>query len=399
MTINAEQLVKSIHDLREIVETKGKDSAEAKEMIEKVAARQDQLEAENQKALASLAQKEKEEKEVTDKLTLLEKQLSRMGTGEAKKLGYKDSPHYKAFNAYLRTPKDGHLPDETKSYIQTNIDPQGGYLVPQELSNELLKNIIEISPVRAYARVRQTSTGTLTIPLRTDTIPTTTPTAQATAQASPTTSTYQNFQIPANKMVSQVGISMESMQDPIFDMEQEMREDVEISINKQEGYQFIKGSGASSEAQGIMTASGVTSNESENSGTITFDDMINLTNIKTGYKLVYAFNRTTKLFLQTLKDNMGRYYWNPEVANGSAVTINGLSYIIMQDMDDIASGAYPVVCGDFFQGYTIADKPGMTIVRDDVTQALQGITLFTFTRRTGGNVVKPEAFLKLQVKA
>jgi HK97 family phage major capsid protein len=399
MTTNVENLVKSIHDLREIVETKGKDSAEAKEMIAKVAERQDQLEAENQKALASLAQKEKEEKEINDKLEVLEKQLSRMGAGEAKKASYKDSPSYKAFNALLRTPKDAHLPDETKSYIQTNIDPQGGYLVPQELSNELLKNIIEISPVRAYARVRQTSTGTLTIALRNDTIPTTTPTAQATAQASATTSSYQTFAIVANKMVSQVGITMEAMQDPLFDMEQEMRQDVEISINKQEGYQFIKGSGASSEAQGIMTASGVSSYESENSGTITFDDMINLANIKVGYKLVYAFNRDTKIFLQTLKDNMGRYYWNPEIANGAAVTINGFNYIIMQDMDDIAASAYPVVCGDFYQGYTLADKPGMSIIRDDVTQALQGITLFTFTRRTGGNVVKPEAFLKLQVKA
>jgi HK97 family phage major capsid protein len=55
------------------------------------------------------------------------------------------------------------------------------------------------------------------------------------------------------------------------------------------------------------------------------------------------------------------------------------------------SGAKPVVFGDLMRGYEIYDMMGMNVVRDDVTQAKNAITLWTFRRYLTGRVILPEA--------
>ena len=67
-------------------------------------------------------------------------------------------------------------------------------------------------------------------------------------------------------------------------------------------------------------------------------------------------------------------------------------------MPDIASGALPVIYGDFKRGYTITDRTGLVIIRDDLTQARQAIILLTFHKYTTGQVVLDEAFKALLIK-
>jgi HK97 family phage major capsid protein len=393
---DADEFMGALTELKSICVKNKDETDDLKEMKEKIITKLDALEEKNQKASTQIAEQANKEREFKERIEDLERQISRLPAQNGNKF-YKDTEEFKKFEEICRKGRpDGTI--EGKSYLRTNVDPDGGYLVPQDLSRELLKNIIEISPVRAYARVMTTSGRSLQIPLRT-TIPTSYPTAQGIAPSSNSIASYDLFEIPLNKITTPTAASIEMLQDSAWNMEDQIRQDIELSIAQQEGYQFVNGSAASSEAAGFIVDTNVTSVDSVSgtAGTICFDDLLNLTNIKVGYKLAYAFNRATRINLQTKKDNIGDYLWQPSIAGSAQMTFNGLPYIIMQDMPDIATDAYPVICGDFYQGYTIADKVGMIMIRDDVTQAQQGIVVFTFIRRVGGKVVKPECFLKAKV--
>ena len=50
--------------------------------------------------------------------------------------------------------------------LRTDAASAGGYLIPQVMDDTIKKNIIEISPVRAHARVRTLVSKSLDIPRR-----------------------------------------------------------------------------------------------------------------------------------------------------------------------------------------------------------------------------------------
>lgn len=83
----------------------------------------------------------------------------------------------------------------------------------------------------------------------------------------------------------------------------------------------------------------------------------------------------------------------------AAMTLNGLPYLVAEDMPDIASGSLSIALGDFQQGYTIVDRTAMTVVRDDLTQKRKSIVEFTFNRWNTGMVTLAEAIKVLQTKA
>ena len=56
--------------------------------------------------------------------------------------------------------------EEIKSLIVSD-DPRGGYLAPPQISTELITYLTQFSPVRAAARVGQTASPSVIIPVRT----------------------------------------------------------------------------------------------------------------------------------------------------------------------------------------------------------------------------------------
>ena len=84
-------------------------------------------------------------------------------------------------------------------------------------------------------------------------------------------------------------------------------------------------------------------------------------------------------------------------------TINGFPYVLMQDMpgqvaDVFVSDTFPVAFGDFLRGYTIVDRTGMNVVRDEFTMKRKAIIEFTLNRWNYGQVVLPEAITLLKIQ-
>ena len=73
--------------------------------------------------------------------------------------------------------------------------------------------------------------------------------------------------------------------------------------------------------------------------------------------------------------------------------------IIANSMLDSAAGDVAVAFGDFRRGYTIVDRTGMSLIRDEVTQKRKAVVEFTWNRWNTGKVTLEETIKLLRTKA
>jgi HK97 family phage major capsid protein len=395
--INKEVMV-AVKELRETVEKHGTASAEYKAQAEKMDGLFAEQEAKNQKIVADLAEERKAREDFADRVKELEAAVADATTRGSEK-NYKDTAEYKALQSFVQKGAAG-VDTELKASLRMDDSTQGGYLTSHELDTAIIKKITEISPVRSVARVRTVSKKTLELPSRQSI-----PTAQYEGeleQNTESTSTYGNETITAFRLSVTVPYSIDLLMDSNFDLESEIRSDVGEAFAKTEGNKFILGTGVK-QPEGFLVNTAVVANTATTagaSGVLAADDLISLTgDLKTGYNPMYAFNRRTLAEIRQFKGTNGQYLWQSGLAGGAPNTIAGDPYVIMEDMPDVAAGAKAVMYADFMRGYRIIDRTGMAIVRDEYTQARNAQILLTFHRWNSGQVVLPEAFKLLTIKA
>lgn len=391
----SELLIKTVQDLNEAVSTlrsnNEKKDSESKAVVDKIQEALAKHEEKNQDLLKKLQEKENAISEIEQKLISLTSSASYKSNDEQQQLEIKN---YEKFLANSFNPESG----AEKKYLRTDSAVAGGFFVPTVQLNEIIKNIVEISNLRPFARVRTMGAKTESIPVRTNTAP-----AYMTGEAQPSTNSqpkYGERNLEAKKMTYDYSISYELLQDSVVDMVAEMNREVAEQFALLEGQQFVNGSGAGNNMSGFMQDANIGFINSGDANAITFDSLIKITGeIKTGYNPVYAFNQRTLATLRALRDNPtnGRYIWESgNLGAGVPSTINGVPYVVMPDMPDIAAGTFPIIFGDF-KNYWIGDRKSLTVVRDEYTLANQGLVKFIFHRRGGGIVANPEAFKKLKI--
>jgi len=69
----------------------------------------------------------------------------------------------------------------------------------------------------------------------------------------------------------------------------------------------------------------------------------------------------------------------------------------MEDMPDIAANAFAIGFGDFARGYLIAERAGVTVLRDPYSA--KPYVLFYVTKRVGGGVQDFDAIKLLKFAA
>ena len=364
------------------------------EVMEKINVTLGAQEVKNQELVAELKTREGEQRELKEQIEALEGEVSRgtkTGTGQS----HKEMPEYKTLQLAL-CKGDRELDVEQKQLLRTDSDPSGGFLVPEEMDNQITKGITEISPVRSVARVRTIAGKTLNIPVRNRILE-----AEYEGEAETSTddtSTYKNETLTPFRLAVTVPITADLLMDAAFDMEAEIFQDASESFAQKEGRKFIIGSSVK-EPSGFIADLRVQAGARNASGgsTYTGDDLILLTgDLKTGYNPIYMLNRRELAFIRTLKGSDGHYLWQPGLNGVVANTLNGFNYSIAEDMPDKATDAFPIAFGDFFRGYTIVDRTGTRIIRDEVTRKKQAIVEFEVMRWNTGQVTLPEAIKLLK---
>lgn len=346
-------------------------------------------------------------KTMTDRLAEIEKKadpsqlVDRLDKLEAKAkrpAGGVDDPkeptaERKAFGNYLRL--GNQISAEDQKALNVSSDPQGGYLAPPELSAEVIRDIIEFSPIRTVASVRGTGAPSVIYPTRGDITNAKWHGEMQTREES--TISFGQKEIEAKEISTYVDISNRLMADAP-QAETEVRIALAEDFGKKEATAFVNGSGVL-EPEGFMTNTEIAFSLNGHATVLAADALITmLYALPATYRNrgAWAMNGTTLGLLRLLKDGDGRFLWQPSYQVGQPETILGRPVVEMVDMPDVASGAFPIIYGDF-QAYRILDRLSMSTLVDPYTQATNGITRIHATRRVGGRVLQAARFRKLKM--
>lgn len=405
-----EEVKKATHELHTLV-TKNSLSPEVKEKINVVLdgyedqnqafvqtkAKADANEAEVKELKEKLEAEGKSRVEVQERVETLESEMAhKAAKADA---DYHEAPEYKALHNWTAT---GEYTQDEKALLRTDSAVSGGFLVTTEMDSEITKKLVEIDGIRGVARVRSISGKAIEMAIR-NTIPTAQFEGEA-EQGTDSNSTYENVTVTPYRQTFTTPITQDMLQDAAFNMESEVIGDAQIAFAEGEAGSngFVGGSGVK-EPEGIIANATLTAaaRETAASGVLDPEAMILLTgDLKTGYNPTYILNRRTLAFLRTLRDTVGQFLWQPGMNGPMANTLNGFNYVLANSMPDHdTAAAYAVAFGDFRQGYSIVDRAGMSIVRDEFAQKRKAIVEFTMNRWTTGKVVLPEAIKLLQIKA
>ena len=334
----------------------------------------------------------------------VEKKLNRPGFGSGGSAEQSGDPaEMKAFTTFLRHGRAA-LDGVEQKYLTVGDDTGGGFLAPGDFQNEILKNIVQISPVRQAARVGLTGSGEVMLPVRTGT-----PTGGWVGEIetrSSTQSAYGMRTIPVHEMACYVDVSSKLLDDASFDVGAEIASDLAEEFARLEGLAFVSGDGVK-KPLGFMSSTELSYSPSGSASVIadadgTADGLISLMYaIKPQYRArgTWMANGTTIAALRKLKEaTTNAYIWQPGLQAGQPDTLLSRPIVEAVDMPDIAGNAYPLVFGDFSKAFRIYDKAGgFSILRDSYTQAAGGIVRFHARMRVGGAVVLPEAIRKLKI--
>lgn len=397
MSDENKEVVQLVEQIREKAEKFGIESAEFKAFSAKAEDTLAKQETKNQEVVAEIAAERKAREDMADQVKDLEVEIARK-SGGFDGVDYKETEEYKALNLFASKGME-HVDMEAKALLRTDSDTAGGYLTSSEMDNEIIRLMTEISPIRQVARVRTIGKKTLEMPKRTGILTATYEGETAAAQDS--TSEYGSETITANALTVNVPFTFDMLLSSDFDIESEINRDVAEAFAQKEGNKFLLGDGVR-QPEGVLANAEVIAGAytSESSGTITGDDIITLTGeLKEGYNPLFGFNRQTLAFLRTLKGSNGQYLWNVGLGGGKPNQIAGEDYLVMQDVPSIATNALSVIYGDFMRGYTIIDRTGLAVVRDEVTRKKERIIELCFHKYNTGQVVLSEAFKALKIKA
>ncbi|MCK9519437.1 MAG: phage major capsid protein [Dehalococcoidia bacterium] len=368
---------------------------ELKGLFEEFKQTNDQREAEIKKYGEALSSTVEKLEKMNSRMDELETKLNRPAQGENKEVD-PEVERKQAFDQYLRKGIEVLVPE--KKALVTYDDTLGGYLAPGEYVREIIKGIVEFSPIRSVASIRQTSQRFVELPKKTGSIAAVW-VAETGTRSETTGMAYGLENVPVHEMSAVVDISFADLEDSAFNMEEEIVNECSEQFGVAEGTAFVSGN-AIGKPQGILTNEDIDYTASGDADEITADGLMDIFyDLKSAYanNAVWLLNRQTLKAIRKLKAGDGHYLWQPNIGLGTPPTICERPYIECVDMPDIAANAYPIVLGDFKRGYKIIDRIAISITRDNLTQASSGKCRFTARKRVGGQVVLAEAIRKLKI--
>ena len=307
----------------------------------------------------------------------------------------------KAFQLHLATGTSElkSMDHELKTTLQVGDDERGGYLVTPEIGTLIDTLQQEISPMRSLVNVIQIMKGdALEAPtiVKKD--------AGATRRSELTTSTdasdikFGNKRIAVTWLDAVVPASVQALDD-IGGLETMLAQFAAEDFTITEGAEMINGNGVG-QARGILDVGSTVISE-VNSGaaaTFTTTGLLSLVGaLKPAYRGGASFiaNRSSIFtYLFGLKDSDGQHYLVPDFRNGFSFNLLGFPLIEEPNMPDTAATATPLAFGNFRRAYNWVERKQLSLFVDPYTA--RPVTKYIWSKRSGGDVVVPEA-LKIQV--
>jgi HK97 family phage major capsid protein len=290
-------------------------------------------------------------------------------------------------------------------------DGDGGYLAPTEFGATIMGRIFETSPVRSVANVITTAASEISFVLDDDE-PDAGWVGEVDSRDDTSTPKVGQIIIPAHEIFAQPKATQKLLDDAGVNVEQWLAGKVSRKIGRVENTSFVVGDGSQKPKGFLSYAAWTTPGEYERNAVEQINSGISASFDGDSFKTlqnsliedyqasaVFMMKRATWSNVTKLKDNEDRYLFDmiSNFRDGDTLQVLGKRVILANDMPDQAADSLSVVYGDFGEGYTIADRIGIRVLRDPYTS--KPFIKFYTTKRTGGAVTNYEALkiMKLAV--
>lgn len=302
--------------------------------------------------------------------------------------------------------------DEEKALKAMSVgsDPDGGYLVPADLAGRMVTKIYDSSPIRQIADVQPTSrdavegmedlgegdAGWV---------------AETGSRGDSTNPQLGKWRIPVHEQYAQPKATQQLLDDAETDVEAWLVNKVGDKMARVENTAFVTGDGVgkprgfttyptaatadASRTWGTLEHIVTGTNASLGVGTAAINKLIDVTtSLKTAFRqnARWCMSRSFIGTVRKLTDGSGGYVWLPGMTAAAPSTLLGAGITEAEDMPAVGTGSLAVAYGDFKQGYQIADRQSIRVLRDPYTD--KPYVKFYSTKRVGGGVLNFEA-LKL----
>lgn len=399
---------------------------EIRDLIDQLGRTFETFKAENDRRIASIEAKGYAPADVVEKVEKINKDLGEIaamkrqlealetaigrggGGGGKSELDRAKAEHAVAFEKYFRKGVEAGLKDlEIKAALSTLSDPDGGFLVPEEMADTIDRIAAAESAMRRLATVQPIGTDTWK-KLVSMGVSDAGWVAEKASRTETDTPTLKEIAINTKELYSNPAITQGSLDDSRIDVAAWLGDEVSTDFDEQEGEAFISGNGVG-EPKGIGSYTMV-ANASYAWGSIGYiagghatllnnaDKLIDLQHaLKRKYRngAAWLMNDTTCAKIRTLKDGEGNYLWRPGLAEGAPDVLLGKPVDYDDNVDDIGAGKYPVWFGNWKRAYLIVDRFGIRVLRDPYTN--KPYVHFYTTKRVGGGVVMYEALKALKI--
>lgn len=301
------------------------------------------------------------------------------------------------------------LDSKSQNLVRFDLASAGALLLPNQISEDIIKDVTESTPIMGLARVTPTSRSNYERRVRTSL-----PGGRWLAEEVENTKTkpaYAIIKIPPQKWAAEYGMSIEQEQDTGYDLVGELMQAYREDFSVDFGSAFVNGNGIG-KPKGFI---GNVSNYETDAVTITSDDLIFAQeSLKEPYQQggTWMFNRDTRAAVRSLvlsSTNGLQYTWEPDFTRRSPTLLLG-SPIAIARVGDFASptdkaakqyaaGAVFAAYGDFSQAYEVVMHTDMYLIDDVYSDASSFVRNLHIMSRVGGNVIKTEALTTLTAKA
>ena len=288
---------------------------------------------------------------------------------------------------------------QISNVLQEGIDPQGGYLVPDEYDKRLIDILTDENVMRTLG-TNITTSGEHKI-----NIAATKPAAAWIEEGGTLTfgdATFDQIILDAHKLHVAIKVTEELLYDNAFNLENYILTQFGKALSNAEEDAFINGTGIG-QPLGILAETGgaqvgVTSASSTK---VTADEIINLVySLKRPYRknAVFLANDVCVAELRKLKDNNGQYLWQPSLQAGEPDRVLGYKVYTSPYFPVPTAGGTAVAFGDFSY-YNIGDRGTRSFAELKELFAGNGMIGFVAKERVDGKLVLPEAIKLLQMKS
>lgn len=336
-----------------------------------------------------------------ERLTMMQTKTAFAGRPALATAATEEAPHQKAFSAYLRSGDDDGLRGlvlEGKA-LNSAVAAEGGYLVDPQTSETIRGVLRSTASVRQIANVVNVEATSFDVLVDHTEMGSgwATETASLTETATPQ---IDRISIPLHELSAMPKASQRLLDDAAFDIETWLANRIADKFARAEAAAFVAGDGAD-KPTGFLThstlandlwawgslgyvATGADGDFAAVNASDAIVDLVYALEAEYRANATFVMNSKTAGAVRKMKDADGRFLWTDGLAAGEPARLMGYPVLIAEDMPDIASGAYAVAFGDFKNGYTIAERPDLRVLRDPFSAKPH--VLFYASKRVGGDV-------------